>query len=73
MFAAGISAGIDLVQIPNLSTALPPMLIGFITAAVTGYAAIRWILGFLTQRPVTVFAVYCVLLSGITFLKIILS
>ncbi len=70
MIAAGISASFDLFQIPNLSTTFPPMLVGFLAAAVTGYAAIRWLLGFLTRRPVTVFAGYCVILSVITLLKI---
>ncbi len=73
MLGAGLSASLDLIQIPNLSTALPPMLLGFLTAAITGYATIRWLLSFLTRRPVTVFAVYCVILSGITLLLIYLS
>jgi undecaprenyl-diphosphatase len=73
MIGAGLSASFDLFQIPNLSTALPPMLVGFLTAAVTGYASIRWLIGYLTRRPVTVFAFYCVMISGITLLKIYLT
>lgn len=35
------------------------MLSGFLSAAVIGFLAIRWLLRFLAERPVWVFAVYC--------------
>jgi undecaprenyl-diphosphatase len=66
MLAAGLSATLDLIQIPDLSALLPPFMIGFATAAVVGYLSIRWLLAFLTRRPLYVFAIYCTLLASIT-------
>ncbi|MDD5371043.1 MAG: undecaprenyl-diphosphatase UppP, partial [Anaerolineaceae bacterium] len=62
MLAAGLLETIDLVKVPNLSSFLPILLAGFLTSAVVGYFSIRWLLRFLTQRPLYIFAIYCVLL-----------
>ena len=37
------------------------LIVGFVTAAVVGYACIRWLLRFLTHRSLYIFAVYCLL------------
>lgn len=63
MLAAGLLAGLDLVEIPNFSRLLPLFIPGFIAAAVTGYFSIRWLLGYLTRRPLTVFVYYCLALG----------
>lgn len=73
MLAAGLLAMLDLMDIPNLTEFLPLMVAGFISAGVVGYLSIRWLLAFLTRRPLTAFAVYCVAFSavvvGVTFLR----
>lgn len=63
MLAAGLSASLDLVGIPNLTGILPIFIPGFITAAVVGYISIRWLIGYLTHHSLTVFSVYCVLVG----------
>ena len=68
MLAAGLAASLELLTIPTLSTALPPMLVGFLTAAVVGYLSIRWLLGFLARYPVYGFAGYCFLVSLLTLI-----
>jgi undecaprenyl-diphosphatase len=35
------------------------LVVGFVTAAVTGYLCIRWLLRYLASRPLYIFAVYC--------------
>jgi len=52
-------AGIDLVRLPGLPAILPPIIVGSLAAALTGYLAIRWLLAYLARRPLTVFAAYC--------------
>jgi undecaprenyl-diphosphatase len=42
-----------------------PLLIGFATAALVGYIAIRWLIAYLSRRPLTIFAVYCTI-AGLT-------
>jgi undecaprenyl-diphosphatase len=74
MLGAGLIAGVDLVRMPGLSALLPPIVIGALAAAVTGYLAIRWLLAFLVRRPLTVFAVYCALLGlGTVLLSLVRS
>jgi undecaprenyl-diphosphatase len=59
MIGAGILAGVDLIQSATFNGQIIPLAIGFITAAIVGYLAIRWLLSYLTKRPLTAFAVYC--------------
>ena len=59
MVGAGAVATKDLVGMPGAGAEVTPIALGFITAAVVGYLVIRWFLGFLARRPLTMFAVYC--------------
>jgi undecaprenyl-diphosphatase len=61
LLGAGVLAIRDLVKAGSLAADLPALTIGFIAAAVSGYLCIRWLLGYLQRRSLTVFAVYCVL------------
>lgn len=63
MLAAGLLASLDLLEMPNFSRLLPVFIPGFITAAVVGYLSIRWLLGYLTHKPLTIFAVYCTVIG----------
>lgn len=71
MLAAGLLAGLDLLDTPGWSQHLPIFSIGFLAAAITGYLAIHWLLRFLTRYPLYGFAAYCSLV-GITGLLIFL-
>jgi undecaprenyl-diphosphatase len=59
MVAAGVLALFDLKQLPNTLQFFLVVLAGFATAAVVGYAAIRWLLGYLAHRSLYPFAIYC--------------
>jgi undecaprenyl-diphosphatase len=63
MLAAGLLAGLDLVQMDGFAELLPVFIPGFIAAAVTGYLSIRWLLGYLVRRSLYGFVIYCVLLA----------
>lgn len=67
MTSAGLLAGYDLIRSPILLANLPVYLAGFLSAAIVGYLAIRWLIAFLSQRSLYVFAVYCALV-GLSFL-----
>jgi undecaprenyl-diphosphatase len=60
---AGLVAGVDLVSMPSFSAWALPIAVGFLTSAVVGYLAIRWLLAFLTRHGLYVFAVYCLVLG----------
>jgi undecaprenyl-diphosphatase len=72
MLAAGGLTIIELIQTPNYMSQFPSLITGFITSAIVGYLAIKWLLGFLTKRPLYVFAIYCTALSIVTILVILI-
>ncbi len=61
LLGAGVLAIGDLVNTGALAEDLPALSIGFVAAAISGYLCIRWLLGYLQRRSLTVFAVYCAL------------
>ncbi|MEA3350280.1 MAG: undecaprenyl-diphosphatase UppP [Chloroflexota bacterium] len=72
MLAAGLVGTIKLFQIPHFASLLPTYLAGFITAAIAGYVSIRWLLQFLTHRPLYIFAAYCSVFGLLNLLMILL-
>jgi undecaprenyl-diphosphatase len=70
MLAAGLLATYDLIRSPYIFRLLPTFIPGFISAAVVGYLAIRWMLRFLVGHSLYIFAVYCTVLG---LLAIVLS
>jgi len=65
LLSTPIIAGAGLLQVrkllgmPGLDARLLPLLLGFVTASVSGYVCIRFLLAYLRQHRLTVFAVYC--------------
>lgn len=66
--ASGLLAGLDLIQEPGLVAQLPVYMVGFISAALVGYASIRWLLRYLSARPLYPFAVYCLFMGSFILL-----
>jgi undecaprenyl-diphosphatase len=65
MLAAGALEVYELATIPNFLQLLPPFLLGFIAAAIVGYLSIKWLIIFLTKKPLYLFAIYCGILGSI--------
>lgn len=59
MLAAGGYEMLDVIKMPGLTDFLPLLLIGFITAAIVGWLAIKWLLNYLGKHSLNVFALYC--------------
>lgn len=68
MIAAGVLAGIDLGKMAGSPESLSVLAAGMLAAAITGYLAIRWLLQYLTRRPLYGFAVYCAAVGSLTLL-----
>ena len=68
MLAAGGYEMLDVIQMPNLGEFLPLLAVGFVTAAVVGWFAIKWLIDYLSKRSLYVFAVYCAVVGTIMFL-----
>jgi undecaprenyl-diphosphatase len=65
MLAAGAYEALDLRKIAHLGSFLPLLAIGFITAAIVGWLAIRWLMGYLNKNSLYVFAAYCAVIGVI--------
>jgi undecaprenyl-diphosphatase len=59
MLAAGAYQMLDVIRMPNLTAFLPVLAVGFVTAAVVGWLAIRWLINYLNKNSLYVFAIYC--------------
>jgi len=67
MLAAGGYEMLDVLQMPNLGEFLPLLAVGFVTAAIVGWFAIKWLIDYLSKRSLYVFAVYCAIVGMIVF------
>jgi undecaprenyl-diphosphatase len=59
---------LDVIQMPNLGEFLPLLAVGFVTATVVGWFAIKWLINYLSKRSLYVFAAYCAIVGTIVFL-----
>jgi len=67
MLAAGGYEMLDVIKMSNLGEFLPLLAVGFITAAIVGWFAIKWLIGYLSRHSLYVFAGYCAILGTIIF------
>lgn len=67
MLAAGGYEMLDVLKMPNLGEFLPLLAVGFVTAAVVGWFAIKWLIGYLSRHSLYVFAAYCAVVGMIVF------
>jgi undecaprenyl-diphosphatase len=67
ILAAGGYQMLDVLKLPNLSQFLPLLAVGFVTAAIVGWFAIRWLLAFLQRHSLYAFAGYCAIIGLVCF------
>ena len=67
LLAAGGYEMLDVIKMPNLSEFLPLLAVGFITAAIVGWFAIKWLIDYLSKGSLYVFAAYCAIVGAIVF------
>jgi undecaprenyl-diphosphatase len=65
MLAAGAYELLHVMSMPDLSSFLPTLMVGFVTAAVVGWFAIRWLLAYLNRGSLYVFAAYCAVVGAL--------
>jgi undecaprenyl-diphosphatase len=68
MLAAGGYQMLDVVRMPGLADFLPALAIGFITAAIVGWFAVRWLLRYLSDHSLYVFSAYCAVIGAIVLI-----
>jgi undecaprenyl-diphosphatase len=57
--AAGAYETYQVVQMPGTTAFLPFLVVGFVTAGVVGWFALKWLMGFLRDHSIYLFAAYC--------------
>lgn len=59
MLAAGGYESVQVILLPNTTEFLPILMTGFVSSAIVGWFAIRWLLAYLRKHSLYVFAIYC--------------
>ncbi len=59
MLAAGGYQSLDVFKLSGLSAFLPVLAVGFVTAAIVGWLAVKWLLAYLNKHSLYLFAAYC--------------
>lgn len=72
MLAAGIYEAIEVVHMNDPSGFILPLAVGFVSAAISGWLAVKWLLRYLARNSLFPFAIYCTL-AGIVSLIIALT
>ena len=70
MIGAGVLAISDLFALTSAGQLLIPLLAGFLTATVSGYFAIKWLINYLSKHSLYVFAFYCSLIGFLAIFSI---
>jgi undecaprenyl-diphosphatase len=63
MLAAGGYEMLDVIRMPDLVSLLPVIIAGFLTAAVIGWFAVKWLIEWITNHSLYIFAGYCAVLG----------
>lgn len=59
MLAAGAYEMLDVLKMPDLGEFLPLLAVGFVSAAISGWFAVRWLIAFLSRGSLYIFSAYC--------------
>ena len=73
ILGAGLLKLFDLFKMENVAAHLPPLIVGFLAAAISGYFCIRFLLSYLQRGRLYAFAIYCWLAGGASLLAAVLS
>ena len=68
MIAAGGYQMLDVINMPDLASFLPPLVVGSVVAAIVGWLAVKWLLGYLNRHSLYIFAAYCAVSGAICLL-----
>lgn len=67
LLTAGSYEALEVVRQPGTMNFLPVLLTGFITSALVGWVAVKWLINYLSRNSMYVFAAYCVISSALLF------
>ncbi len=68
IFGAWLVQLLDIAAQGDLNAQIPALLVGFLTAGISGYLAIRWLLNYVKRHRLYPFAVYCVIIGTLALI-----
>lgn len=68
LLAAGLYETVQAILLPNTTGFLPILITGFVTAAIVGWFAIRWLMAYLRKHSLYIFAAYCLIMGIVVLL-----
>lgn len=63
--AAGLYETLDVIRMPDTLQFLPILAVGFITSAIVGWMAVKWLINYLSKNSMYIFAVYCAVVGAL--------
>ena len=63
LLAAGLYESLTVIRLPGTRDFLPILIVGFVTAAIVGWMAVKWLINYLSKHSMIVFSVYCALVG----------
>ena len=68
LMAAGAYETLQVIEMPGTRAFLPYLATGFVAAAVVGWLSIKWLMAYLSQHSLYIFAMYCAAVGSIVLL-----
>jgi undecaprenyl-diphosphatase len=65
LLAAGLYESVSVILLPNTTEFLPILIVGFVTSAIVGWMAVKWLINYLSKNSMYVFAVYCAVVGAL--------
>lgn len=64
LLAAGLYESVAAIRQPGTTEFLPILIVGFVTSAIVGWIAVRWLINYLSKHSMLVFAIYCAVVGA---------
>ncbi len=65
LLAAGMYESLNVIHLPGTWNFLPILTVGFVTAAIVGWIAVKWLINYLSKHSMVVFSVYCAVVGTV--------
>ena len=65
LLAAGLYESLEVIRMTNALQFLPILAVGFVTSAVVGWIAVKWLINYLSKNSMYIFAVYCAVVGAL--------
>lgn len=65
LLAAGLYESLNVIRLPGTWDFFPILVVGFVTAAIVGWIAVKWLINYLSKNSMIFFAVYCAVVGTV--------